>query len=103
MHLGLIRFPRVPNLRHLVPGCSSQQGRGPSGRASSGEVKGSPQLACSFPRSLDLLGLWTGSCSRQVHTGLFGRRDCPVSSAAKEVARSGLARAGNAGVEASAR
>jgi len=61
-----------------------------------------PQPASSFPRSRDLLGLWTGSCSLPVQPGLLGRRGCPVSSTAKDMARFEFARSGKAGVEASA-
>lgn len=102
VRLGLNRFPRVPNLHQPVLNCSSQQGRGLFSRASTGEMKGSPQLACSFPRSPHLLGLWTRSCSLQVQPGLLGRRGCPVSSATKEMASLGFTGAGKAGVEASA-
>lgn len=89
----------VPNLRHLVPSCNSQQGRGLSSSASVGEMKNSAQLACSFPWSLDLLGLCTGSCSLQREPGLWAEASLSVLLRRWQ---DRSARAGKAGVEASA-
>lgn len=94
--------PMGPTSVTGFPAAVPSEGRGLSSRARAGEMKGSAQLACSIPCSLDLLGLWTGSHSLQGQPGLLGRGGCPVSSATKEMARFGIARAGKARVEASA-
>lgn len=57
------------------------------------------QLACSFPWSLDLLGLCRGSCSLQGEPGLWGEATLSVPPRRWQ---DKSARAGKAGVEASA-